>query len=136
LLQEFLNVTEVTIGVIETGNKIQALAPLVVSNKGISDVQYKRKSAITDKCIFIENNNLVKKVQNIAELIFAEFGCRDTARIDFRIDANENIYFIEINPLTDYTPRKDFCKSAFACGLGYEQLLQTIIFNAWNRSQK
>jgi len=136
LLQEFLNITEVTIGVIEAENKIKALSPLVVSNKGIFDVQYKRKSAITDKCIFIENDGLVKKVQDIAVLIYAEFGCRDTARIDFKVDANENIYFIEINPLTDYTPRKDFCKSAFASGLGYEQLLQTIIFNAWKRSQK
>lgn len=136
LLQEFLNVTEVTIGVIESENKIQALSPLIVSNKGISDVQYKRNSAITDKCIFINNESLVKKVQDTAVLIYAEFGCRDTARIDFKIDANENIYFIEINPLTDYTPRKDFCKSAFASGLGYEQLLQIIIGNAWKRSRK
>lgn len=135
LLQEYLEFTEVTIGVIEIDGKPHALTPLVVVNAGISDVQYKRTSAITDKSIFIENEGLVKKVKNIAVRIFEEFGCRDTARIDFKVDTAENIYFIEINPLTDYTPRKDFCKSAFASGLDYEELLKKIILNAWRRSR-
>ena len=136
LLQEYIYAKEVTIGVIEVDNRIKALTPVIVNNSGLSDAEYKKKSKESEPIFFLENENLIKKVQTLAEFIFEEIGCKDTARIDFKIDDEENIYFIELNPLTDYTPRKDFCKSAFASGFNYDSLLKTIILNAWKRSHK
>lgn len=136
IIQKYLQTTEVTIGVIENNKITEALTPIIVNNSGLSDVEYKKNASALDSLTLLENSSLVKRIQDLAILIFRVIGCNDTARVDFKIDKEENIYFIEINPLTDYTPRKDFCKSAFASGYTYTQLLRTIIMNAWNRTNK
>lgn len=136
IIQKYLETTEVTIGVIEDEEGVKALTPLKVNNSGLSDSEYKKSASVLNPFTVVENGKLVRRIQDLAVQIFNEIGCRDTARIDFKIDKKENIYFLEINPLTDYTPRKDFCKSSFASGYTYSELLRTIILNAWHRANK
>lgn len=136
LMQDFIHGKEVTIAVIEDSGVVKALTPILVNNGGMSDVEFKKRASSLQPYCVLEDAQLVLQIQDTAIKIFNTLGCNDTARIDFRVDPNGNIYFIEINPLTDYTPRKDFCKSALASGYSYIELLRTIILNAWNRATK
>lgn len=53
-----------------------------------------RKQFTADKFIGIE---LCSKIQENSRRIFEHFGARDIARIDYRVTANGEIYFLEIN---------------------------------------
>ena len=46
----------------------------------------------------------VERLERAAREVFTALGCRDVARIDFRIDAEGRIYFIECNPLPGLSP--------------------------------
>ena len=47
---------------------------------------------------------LLEKLRTAARDSFMALGCRDVARIDFRMDDKGRIYFIECNPLPGLTP--------------------------------
>ena len=69
--------------------------------------------------------------------MFAALGCRDVARIDFRIDAEGRIFFIECNPLPGLTPGwSDLVLIAQAAGIEYRALIGEILSFAIRRHQE
>jgi D-alanine-D-alanine ligase len=63
-------------------------------------------------------------------------GCFDVARVDFRLDANDNNqpYILEINPLPGLNPAySDLCIEANAYGWSYEELVNRILDEAIKR---
>ena len=61
-------------------------------------------------------------------------GCRDVARIDFRMDDKGRIYFIECNPLPGLTPGwSDLVLIAKAAGIEYNALIAEILSGAFRR---
>ena len=66
----------------------------------------------------------------LAAATFRVIGCKDVARVDFRLDRhNDNKpYILEINPLPGLTPNfSDLCYQADALGWTYEQLINAIV---------
>ncbi|MBI5545626.1 MAG: ATP-grasp domain-containing protein [Deltaproteobacteria bacterium] len=75
-----------------------------------------------------------RRMMDIARDIFQSLGCRDVARIDFRMDAAGKIYFIECNPLPGLTPGwSDLCLIAQAAGMDYRTLVGEIMSGAVRR---
>ena len=69
---------------------------------------------------------------------FRVTGCLDVARVDFRLDANDNDkpYILEINPLPGLNPDySDLVIEARAAGWRYEKLVNTILHEAIERQQ-
>jgi D-alanine-D-alanine ligase len=67
---------------------------------------------------------------------FRVTGCFDVARVDFRLDANDNNkpYILEINPLPGLNPEySDLCIEARADGWTYEELVNRILEEAIER---
>lgn len=67
---------------------------------------------------------------------FRVTGCQDVARVDFRLDANDNgkPYILEINPLPGLNPEySDLCIEAKAYGWSYEELVNRILEEAIER---
>jgi D-alanine-D-alanine ligase len=67
---------------------------------------------------------------------FRVTGCLDVARVDFRLDANDNNkpYILEINPLPGLNPGySDLCIEAQADGWTYEDLVNRILDEAIER---
>ncbi len=77
------------------------------------------------------------RLERAAREVFAALGCRDVARIDFRIDAEGRIYFIECNPLPGLTPGwSDLVLIAQAAGIEYRPLIGEILSFAIRRYQE
>ena len=77
------------------------------------------------------------KLERAARECFAALGCRDVARIDFRIDAEGRIFFIECNPLPGLTPGwSDLVLIAQAAGIDYRALIGEILSFAIRRYQE
>ncbi|MFN0062571.1 MAG: ATP-grasp domain-containing protein, partial [Myxococcaceae bacterium] len=69
-----------------------------------------------------------------ARAAFMALGCRDVARIDFRMDDKGRVYFIECNPLPGLTPGwSDLVLIAQGAGMDYRSLIGEIMVGAIRR---
>ncbi|HEX8437914.1 D-alanine--D-alanine ligase family protein, partial [Archangium sp.] len=77
---------------------------------------------------------LLEKLRAAARGSFMALGCRDVARIDFRMDDKGRIYFIECNPLPGLTPGwSDLVLIAQGAGMDYRGLIGEIMAPAIRR---
>ncbi len=77
------------------------------------------------------------RLERAARECFGALGCRDVARIDFRIDPEGRIFFIECNPLPGLTPGwSDLVLVAQAAGIEYRALIGEILSFAIRRHQE
>lgn len=147
MVEEFIIGREFTVGLI--GEK----APQVV---GISEISFKddrdghaiysyeAKSfdPLNNKVFEIISppdidQNLHKNICSVAKRVFHITSCRDVARIDFRITKDNQIYFIEVNPLPGLSPGySDLPILAEMNGLAYNDLVGRIAAPAVRRWRK
>jgi D-alanine-D-alanine ligase len=81
----------------------------------------------------LEKDDL-REMEKAARNVFGTLGCRDVARIDFRMDDKGKIYFLECNPLPGLTPGwSDLCLIATAAGMDYRTLIGEILAGASRR---
>jgi D-alanine-D-alanine ligase len=77
---------------------------------------------------------LLKELERAARAAFKALGCRDVARIDFRLDVEGRPSFIECNPLPGLSPGwSDLCLIASAAGIEYHSLVGEILAPAIRR---
>lgn len=77
---------------------------------------------------------LQKQIVKDAKLAFETLSCRDVARVDFRLDAQGELNFIECNPLPGLSPGfSDLCVIAASAGLDYTNLVGQILTPAVRR---
>lgn len=86
------------------------------------------------KNIIIELDKNTKKIfQDIVYKLFKIIGCRDFCRFDFRLTENNEIYFIEANPLPALFYGGSFQVVGEKWGLTYCEVLELIIQTAYSR---
>ena len=79
---------------------------------------------------------LVEELNWLTAAVFRVTGCYDVARVDFRLDENDNWkpYVLEINPLPGLSPGvSDLVIEANAIGLSHTQLVNMILDTAIKR---
>ncbi|MCB9458489.1 MAG: D-alanine--D-alanine ligase [Anaerolineaceae bacterium] len=86
-------------------------------------------------CPALIDNALVQQLNLLAAAVFRVTGCRDVARVDFRLDKTTGSpYILEVNPLPGLNPDySDLCIQANAAGWTYEQLIGAITDQALGR---
>src|SRR5438874_3799374 len=73
-------------------------------------------------------------LERAARECFIALGCRDVARVDFRMDEQGKVYFLECNPLPGLTPGwSDLVLIAKAAGMEYNALIADILSGAIRR---
>ena len=78
-----------------------------------------------------------ERLERSARECFSALGCRDVARVDFRMDAQGRIFFIESNPLPGLAPGwSDLVLIAQAAGISYRDLIGEILSFAIRRHQE
>ncbi len=68
-----------------------------------------------------------RAIQRMAKRIYRALDMSGFARIDLRMDAEENVYVLEANPNPDLSIGEDFAESALKAGLEYPALIQRIL---------
>jgi len=87
-------------------------------------------SKFTSSTIFLLNIGIGEEITDLSFKVFKILGCRDFARLDFKLDSEGVPYFLEVNPLAGLNPKSgDMPIMAYKLGWTYEALISTI-FNA------
>jgi len=82
------------------------------------------------------DDEMVDELNWLAAAVFRVCGCLDVARVDFRLDANDNWkpYILEVNPLPGLSPGiSDIVIEAAADGISHSELVLMILHTAMKR---
>ena len=144
LCEEYIAGREFTIGILDNdvfGPK-EFVFNSVCGKYPIYDGQCKEidlddlEKRIRTKCPVSLGNEQDKKIHQFARDIFKCLGCRDYARIDFRIDSNGDLYFLEVNAMPGVKPSfSDLVLICESYQIGYEQLIERMFTPAFKRWQ-
>jgi len=144
LCEEYIEGEEFTIGVLGSG-ALKIVGPMQFRFKEaagkfpVYTFEAKQSNPFQNpifelQCPVVLGREMDRKINAFAKKVFKLLGCRDVARIDFRIDAKGNIFFIEVNPLPGLSPGfSDLVVMADRCGLNYESLIKRILTPAMQR---
>jgi len=164
LVEQFIDGREVTVGMVGNligpvarrmpddpdAGRIQAglrfLPPMEVDLKPYkdSDAVYSNrlKVALADQLTYLcpapLEPKMVDELNYLAAAVFRVTGALDVARVDFRLDVNDNWkpYILEINPLPGLAPViSDLVIEAKADGLSHTELILLILETALKRNQ-
>jgi D-alanine-D-alanine ligase len=78
---------------------------------------------------------ILKRIETIALDAFNAMSCRDYARVDIRLNEQNEPFVIEVNPNPDISTDSGFVRAASAAGINYSALLHTIAGFALSRRQ-
>ncbi len=79
------------------------------------------------------DDELRTRLQGLAAAAFRTMGCRDYARVDFRMDAKGRPFILEVNPNPDISTNAGYARALTAAGIAYEAFWGQMIGNALAR---
>lgn len=140
LVEEFLVGREFTVGIL--GNDELEVLPIIEikyegSSTDIMTVDIKADDALGQDCPANLDKEVLAKIQEDCKKAYAVLDCHDYARIDVRMDMNDNPHLIEINTLPGMQKNySDFPKMAKVQGYEYGDLIERLIKLAIDRNKK
>ncbi|MBO8160847.1 MAG: ATP-grasp domain-containing protein [Thermosipho sp. (in: Bacteria)] len=136
LVEEFIDGTEVSVGLIGNGEEIEVLPILEIDFSVLPEglerfYSYNVKHNYGEQTNYIcparIPNDIKEKLEFYAKKLFKVLSLRDYARMDVRIRNNE-IYFLEVNSMPQLVPiYSDITKMAEAAGMSYDDLILKIL---------
>lgn len=137
IIQKYIQGTEATIGIAgdPADPAVFKLIEVELLNSQVYGITEKENSDTRVRYVPFDHKSIEENISNMSRTIYRALGCRDAARIDFRLEKHTmKPYFIEINPLPHLHPViGDFCRSAKAAGYSYEAMLSLIMGSAQKR---
>jgi D-alanine-D-alanine ligase len=132
LVEEFIAGDELTVGIV--GNEparivgIMRVLPVQATDRFVYSLEVKRdyQRLVRYECPANLPKQTLKAVSDAAYKVFHGLGCRDVARVDFRLRDGVP-YFLEVNPLPGLNPESsDLVILAKRMGWSYERLITSI----------
>jgi len=143
LIEEFVAGTEVTVAVAGNPPNVRLLgmmeiAPVSPRSDFIYSVEVKRdwRRQVRYYVPPRLNGNMVDLLEKYAFAAYRLLGCRDMARMDFRVGKDGIPCFIECNPLPGLDPVNSDVVLLSRDVMPYEKLVQGILLDAMRRSGK
>ena len=142
LVEQYIAGREFTVGIIGNSTDIHVFEPMEIIYRKLRgdykiysyEVKRNFRDYISYKCPPDLPSKLITKIKRDAETVYKTLGCRDFARVDFRLSEDERIFFIEINPLPGLAPGySDFPMLADYNGINYDNLIRAMLNCALKR---
>jgi D-alanine-D-alanine ligase len=139
LVEEYVHGEEITVGIL--GNRepevlgVMRVLPREPTQRFVYSLEIKRDfmRRVRYECPPQLPDEVVQDVARAATTAFQALGCRDVARVDFRVRDGVP-YFLEINPLPGLNPdTSDLVIMAGLCGWSHARLIEAIFHAALER---
>jgi len=108
-------------------DKLPADAPRIATSRVKHDPKFQEKHAITDGPALDLSPEQVRGLAAMSKRIYHLLELSGYARLDFRLDAEGRLYFLEANPNPQIAADEEFAAATAAAGMGYEALLDKIV---------
>jgi len=139
MVEEFIAGDEVTVGMI--GNSppqvlgMMRILPRKKYDHFVYSLEVKRdwKNTVDYECPPRLEDKVLKRIEDSAISAFQVLGCRDFARLDYRIGRDGIPYFLEINPLPGLGDYSDLVIMALKMGWTYDVLIGAVLNAALER---
>lgn len=142
LLESYIDGREFTVGLLGNGDEIKVFEPMEIIYRKLRGAykvySYEVKRNFQDYISYQCPPSLTEKqlvdLKDSALKAFKVLGCRDFARIDFRMDDKGEVNFIEANPLPGLAPNySDYPMLAKFNGLDYDTIVLSVLSQALKR---
>jgi len=142
IIEKYINGEEITVGI--TGNNppsivgIMRVVPKRKYKTFVYSLEIKRdwRKLVDYECPAKLTEATLKRISEASIKAYRALGCRDCARVDFRVTSSGVPYFLEINPLPGLNPDSgDLPIMSRKIGWTYQQLIRTILEAALARSR-
>ncbi|MCH7763986.1 MAG: D-alanine--D-alanine ligase [Candidatus Marinimicrobia bacterium] len=128
LIEDYITGKELTVSVVD--DNILPIIEIQPSH-GLYDYECKYSKGMTEYICPAElDNKLSDEIKETTLKIYNLLKCRHYGRVDFRLDENNQHWFLEVNTLPGMTETSLVPKAAKAVGLTFDQLVQKIINQA------
>jgi D-alanine-D-alanine ligase len=101
--------------------------PRLATRRAKWDDAYRKKHQIASGSLGAGERSVEKEALAAAKKAFEALALNGYARLDFRLDREGKLYFLEANPNPHLGRKEDFAASAQQAGLSYSALLQKIV---------
>lgn len=128
LVEAYIAGRELTVGVV-----VEQVLPVleIRAPDGNYDYRAKYSSGLTEYLVPAPIPDAVRdEAQRLAREVFQCLDCRGLARIDFRLDAQGDLYVLELNSIPGFTETSLLPKAARAAGIEFPALCRGIIETA------
>lgn len=146
LVEQYVGHREINAAILQRGRKVQVLP--------LSEIQFRRfglnRPRIVDYAAkwhpgsfqyrntvrFVPANlqpSVARRIRRSALAAWEALRCRDYARVDFRLDAQGNIFILEVNPNPDISPQSGFAAALKAANIPYSEFVRSLCVNALKR---
>jgi len=130
MVEQFIEGRELTVTLI--GDKALPVCEIIPSHE-LYDYECKYTSGMSKYvCPADIDLDLTKRVQEITERLFDVLKCRHYSRADFRLDHEDNLWFLEMNTLPGMTDTSLAPMAAKAAGFSFNDLIDRIVLQAWS----
>jgi D-alanine-D-alanine ligase len=85
------------------------------------------------RCPADVDEKLAVRIREVALAAFTGTGCRDCARVDFRVTPDGGVYVLEVNANPDLGPAAGFARALGASGIEHGQLVRRLVEAAVER---
>jgi D-alanine-D-alanine ligase len=145
LVEQFIKGREFNVSVIENPERrVLPIAEILFEGDGPGfwpivtyDAKWRPESrdylATPPHCPADLNPQLAEQVADLASQAFQLFGCRQYARVDFRLSAQGQPYILEVNPNPDFNPTAGLTQALLAAGLSHSRFTLDLVRQALQR---
>ena len=146
LVEQFFGTREINISVYQDGDTIKALPvaeiefrdfgkdrPRIVDYAAkwhTDSFEYKNTVRVIPA---VMDKDTAKRLRAATLAAWQTMGCRDYARVDFRLDEAGNFVILEINPNPDISPDSGFAAALNTSRIPYQKFVSTMCGNAYSR---
>ncbi len=125
LVEQFIAGDELTVGIVGT----EPLPPICIRpERPFYDYEAKYDDDNTEYLFDAGYPQaLLESAQLLSRRVFERIGCRHLARVDWMIDADGRLWFLEINTLPGFTSHSLVPKAAARVGLSFDQLVERLV---------
>ncbi len=134
IIENYIAGRELTVGIL-----LDKALPVIeiIPQSGFYDYESKYQSGKTRYEVPANiPEDVTKGLQEMALKAYHVLGCRDYARVDFRLQPDGRFFCLEVNTLPGMTSTSLVPKAAAAIGIGFEELVDRILTSAWERARR
>lgn len=139
MIEEFIDGDEVTVGIIGNSSPeivgMMSILPKKKESHFVYSVEVKRDyvNLVEYECPARLSPQVLESIAASSLKVYQGLGCRDFARIDFRISSEGVAHFLEVNPLPGLGDYSDLVIMALKMGWTHEKLIGAVFDAALER---